>query len=119
LGNNSLVEGGSINNFIVFKGLWFELLGNVDQLSIIFVFMVHVVAIMTISFSFLYFSNFSGYRRVIRDLDSFKLAVFSVLLMSFLLDILFFTTNLVIMFILAELTLLPLSFLMLKDSTVF
>lgn len=82
--------------------------------------MVHVVAIMTISFSYLYFSpSLSSYRKASRDLEVFKLSVFCVLVMSFFLDVLFLTTNLIIMFILAELTLLPLSFLMLKDNTVF
>jgi len=103
----------------VFKGLWFELVGGVDQLAALFVFMVHAVAIMTVSFSFLYFSGSVMPRRVVKDLEVFKLAVFSILLMSFFLDILFLTTNLVVMFVLAELTLLPLSFLMLKDNTVF
>lgn len=80
--------------------------------------MAHIVAIMTILFAALY-SGGVVYRAAARDLEAFKLVLFSVLLMTFLLDILFLTTNLVIMFILAELTLLPLSFLMLKDNTVF
>jgi hypothetical protein len=111
---------GILNEFPVFKGFWFELIGGVDRLAIIFVFMVHIVALMVISFSFLYFSgSLFTVKRSIKDLETLRLALFSVLLMSFFLDILFFTTNLVIMFILAELTLLPLSFLMLKDNTVF
>jgi formate hydrogenlyase subunit 3/multisubunit Na+/H+ antiporter MnhD subunit len=109
-----------LNEFPVFKGVWFELLGGIDSLSVIFVFMVHVVALMTISFSFLYFSgSLSLIKRSVKDLEVLKLSIFSVLTMSFFLDLLFLTTNLVVMFILAELTLLPLSFLMLKDNTVF
>jgi hypothetical protein len=80
--------------------------------------MVHIVALMTLTFSALYFS-IGSYRQSVRDLESFKTAIFAVLVMSFFLDVLFLTTNLVVMFILAELTLLPLSFLMLKDGTVF
>lgn len=120
-GFNFLSSSGDLFNEIpVFKGFWFDLIGGVDQLSVIFIFMVHVVAIMTISFSYLYFSpSLSSYRKAVRDLEVFKLSVFCVLAMSFFLDILFLTTNLVVMFILAELTLLPLSFLMLKDNTVF
>ena len=113
-------DGFLVNEVPFFKGLWFDLIGGVDQLSIIFIFMVHIVAIMTVSFSYLYFfSSLMSYRKPTRDLEVFKLSIFCVLLMSFFLDILFLTTNLVIMFILAELTLLPLSFLMLKDNTVF
>lgn len=80
--------------------------------------MVHIVALMTLTFSALYFSV-GSYHQPVRDLESFKTAIFAVLIMSFFLDVLFLTTNLVVMFILAELTLLPLSFLMLKDGTVF
>jgi hypothetical protein len=87
-------------------------------LSVIFVVMVHIVALMTLSFSALYFGGIN-YRQATRDVESFKTAIFAILIMSFFLDVLFLTTNLVVMFILAELTLLPLSFLMLKDGTVF
>lgn len=111
-------QGRLMNTLPVFKGLWFELIGGVDHLSIIFILMVHVVALMTLAFSSLYFIV-GNYRQSVRDLESFKIAIFAVLIMSFFLDILFLTTNLVVMFILAELTLLPLSFLMLKDGTVF
>lgn len=88
-----------------------------DLVSDIFVLMSHIVSFMTILFTVIYFDV--NYYHDKKNFDKFKLTLLAVLVMTFMMDILFFTNNLLLIFFLAELSLLPLGFLMMKDSTVF
>jgi len=88
-----------------------------DLISDIFVLMSHIVAIMTIVFTSLYFESSFFLDRSL--LLKFKLTLVAVLIMALMMDILFLTDNLLIIFFFAELSLLPLGFLMMKDSTIF
>lgn len=88
-----------------------------DAISDVFVLMSHIVSFMTILFTFLYFDPEYQYDK--KNLDKFKLTILAILLMTFMMDVLFFTNSLLIIFFLAELSLLPLGFLMMKDSTIF
>src|SRR3546814_10517372 len=45
--------------------------------------------------------------------------VWAIFVMTILLDVLFLSTNLLVMFIAAEFSLFPLSFLLLKENTIF
>jgi NADH-quinone oxidoreductase subunit M len=88
-----------------------------DLISDIFVLMSHIVSFMTIVFTVLYFDLTYYYDK--KNFDRFKLTLLAVLVMTFMMDILFFTNNLLLIFFLSELSLLPLGFLMMKDSTIF
>jgi NADH:ubiquinone oxidoreductase subunit 4 (subunit M) len=107
--------------FSIYRSLipfWYDLFGSLDSLSIIFLFMSHLVSFMVIAFSSVYF-DFNNLNTNLKSLNSFKLTLNSVLVMTLMMDLLFITNNLLIIFFLAELSLIPLSFLMVKDTTVF
>jgi len=109
---------GQLTSVSVFKSFWFSLMGSLDSLSIIFVFMSHIVAFLVICFSSIYF-DLSNIKNNYKTLVDFKLTLYSVVGMTVLMDLLFVTDNLLVIFFLAELSLLPLSFLMTKDNTIF
>jgi len=106
------------NTTYVLCDFWNNLLGNLDFISIIFLFMSHIVSFMVIIFSSLYF-DLNSIRSDLKILNSFKLTINCVLLMTIMMDTLFLTDNILIIFFLAELSLIPLALLMLKDSTIF
>ena len=95
-----------------------DFVGSLDSISIIFLFMSHVVSFMVILFSFIYF-DFSNLNTNLKSLDVFKLTINCVIAMTVLMDLLFLTDNLLVIFFLAELSLIPLGFLMVKDKTIF
>jgi NADH:ubiquinone oxidoreductase subunit 4 (subunit M) len=124
---NSNLNDNNINSYLnwsvfsTYKSLafiWYDLFGSLDSLSIIFLFMSHIVSFMVITFSSIYF-DFNSLNTNLKSLNSFKITVNSVLVMTLMMDLLFVTNNLLIIFFLAELSLIPLGFLMIKDTTIF
>jgi NADH-quinone oxidoreductase subunit M len=100
--------------YIPLKSEFFALFGSFDSLSILFVFMVHVVDGLTLAFLLLYYHT-----TTLQSRESLSLYVWSVFLMTIILDCLFLSTNFLIMFFIAEFSLFPLSFLLLKENTIF
>jgi len=106
------------HNALVLNSIFYNLLGGFDFISLLFFFMSHVVSFMVIVFSTLYY-NFHSENYNIKSLTSFKITLFSVISMTIMMDLLFLTDNLLFIFFLAELSLVPLAFLVTKDSTIF
>lgn len=118
---NVVVASLNWSAFSVYKSLgffWYQLFGSLDSISIIFLFMSHVVSFMVIMFSSIYF-DFNNLNSNLKALNIFKVTVNSILVMTLMMDLLFVTNNLLIIFFLAELSLIPLGFLMVKDTTIF
>lgn len=101
-------------SFLSLSSFFFNICGSFDQISTLFVFMVHLVGLMVLSFMFLHYYHINQHTS-----SSTRLGIFALFLMIFVLDILFLSTNFFIIFIAAEISLLPLSFLMLKENTIF
>lgn len=92
----------------------FAFFGSMDSLSVLFVFMVHVVDGLTLVFLLLYY-----HPTTVQAKESARLYLWAIFLMTVILDCLFFSTNLLVMFFVAEFSLFPLSFLLLKENTIF
>lgn len=93
---------------------FFALFGSFDSLSILFIFMVHIVDGLTLAFLLLYYHT-----TTLQSKEAMTLYIWSVFLMTIILDCLFLSTNFLIMFFIAEFSLFPLSFLLLKENTIF
>jgi NADH:ubiquinone oxidoreductase subunit 4 (subunit M) len=76
--------------------------------------MVHIVDGLTLLFLLLYFQPTN-----LQLKESMRLYVWAIFLMTLVLDCLFLSTNFLVMFFVAEFSLFPLSFLLLKENTIF
>jgi len=101
--------------YIPTNSVFFMLVGSVDSMSLLFVFMVHLVCYMVLFFLFIYSLPCVN----AQALTALRVQVAAVFIMTVLLDVLFMSTSFVVMFFAAEFSLFPLSFLLLKDSTIF
>lgn len=102
------------NLYIPVSSGFFSFFGSFDNLSILFVFMVHIVDGLTLLFLLLYFQPTN-----LQLKESMRLYVWAIFLMTLVLDCLFLSTNFLVMFFVAEFSLFPLSFLLLKENTIF
>lgn len=92
----------------------FSFFGSSDNLSILFIFMVHFVDFLTLVFLLLYYNPTTQ-----QSAESMRVHVWAIFVMTALLDVLFLSTNFLVMFVAAEFSLFPLSFLLLKENTIF
>jgi len=105
-------------SYLVLNSLFYKVMGDFNFISLLFFFMSHVVSFMVIVFSTLYY-NFNTETLNSKSLLSLKVTLYSVISMTIMMDLLFLTDNLLLIFFLAEFSLVPLAFLVTKDSTVF